>query len=310
MKIAVTGGMGFIGHEVVSRFLKMGHEVAAVDYWEKLIPSYEENRLPIMEDLYKDLPRCYATVDPWSFVQDFKEYAPDIVVHAGAVVDTKDLGSEDLFQKNVTYTQDLTTAASQHGSHIIFFSSAAVYGSNGYPNNPYGLTKAMGEKIVRRSKTRTASLRLFNVFGRNEHHKGTMASMPWKMQNSFRKNARIDIHSLNSKRDFIPSSGVVEAVVDVADIMMAPKTAADSGQNWHKEFDVGTGIPTSFSELIAHFSQLMHRHDLPVNVVDIPNELRGRYQDFTCAGKNGVENIGGKIGTQQGLQEAYGADNR
>lgn len=307
MRIAVTGGMGFIGQEVVARLLTEGHEVMIVDYWKKLIPLYEGHGYPILQELYRDIPRCYAVAEPWEFVQDILHYRPEIIVHAGAVVDTTDYGTDDLFERNVTFTQDLTTNASEIGSHIIFFSSAAVYGEDGHPNNPYGLTKAIGEKIIRRSKTRTASIRLFNVFGRNEHHKGAMASMPWKISQAFKSGKEIEVHSMESKRDFVPVDSVVDAVVQLTDVLMAPKSAVETGQNWHKEFDVGTGLPTSFRELIHHVARATGiQMPYPVKEIEMPRTLIGRYQHYTCAGKHAVENLGGKIGTPEGLVRSYG----
>ena len=306
MRIAVTGGMGFIGHEVVQRLLDLGHEVTVVDYWQSILGSFEQKRLPILQDLYRDLPRCSAVVEPWQFIQDFKSYSPEVTVHAGAVVDTKDLGSDDLWDKNVTYTQDLTTACSEGGSQIIFFSSAAVYGSSGYPNNPYGLTKAMGEKIVRRSRTKTASLRLFNVFGRNEGHKGPMASVPWQISRAVGAGEKFAMHSLSSRRDFVPSQTVVDVVAGLVDPSL--EMSVDD-EHWHASYDVGTGIPTSFSALAQMVGKTMGKSvDEFIEQIDRPADLIGRYQTYTCAGKMGVENLGGSMGTEQGIWEAYGVD--
>jgi ADP-L-glycero-D-manno-heptose 6-epimerase len=309
MRIAVTGGMGFIGHEVVSKMVQEGHEVVVVDFWKELVRNYEKARLPIMQEIYRDLPLCHSVVEPWDFIQDFDSYGPHIVVHAGAIVNTKDLGSDDLFDRNVTYTQDLTKACSDTGAHIIFFSSAAVYGTDGTPNNPYGLTKAIGEKIVRRAKTRTAALRLFNVFGRNEHHKGEMASVPFKFARAARSGGTFNMHSLTSKRDFVPVETVVDSVVKLADVMQGPKDAFDSGKNWHKEFDVGTGLATSFLDMARMVCEAQGRSlDDHLRPSDMPAELIGRYQHNTCAGKVGIENLGGNMGTEQGIRRAYGVD--
>ncbi len=301
MKIAVTGGMGFIGHELVGRLVNDGHEVTVVDYYQELIPRYEKTRMPIMGELYKSLSKVANLVEPWEFAQDFTDYGPQVVVHAGAVVDTKDLGSEELFQRNLAYTEFLTKACNRAGANLIFISSAAVYGNDESPNNPYGLTKALGEKIIRKSRTKTASLRLFNVFGKFEHHKGEMASVPWKLAKAFKSGSKFDLHSLGAKRDFVPSSAVVNAVVRVADDMMAP------GEKWHKTYDVGTGKPTTFEDLRNMIGKVVgYDGENPVRTTEIPNDLVGRFQHYTCAGEHGVENIGGMIDTAEGVRLAYG----
>jgi nucleoside-diphosphate-sugar epimerase len=308
VKIAVTGGLGFIGHELVERLIADGHEVIVVDDFRKLIPSYEKARLPIMQDLYRTLPRCAALVEPWDFLENLgSKYGPHVIVHAGAIVDTKDLGTNGiLFQQNVRYTEMLAEACNDSGACLLFISSAAVYGMDGYPNNPYGLTKALGENIVAKIKTRTASLRLFNVFGKHEHHKGEMASVPWKLAKAFRTGSQMDMHSLSAQRDHVPSSNVVQAIVNVANDMLAP------GEKWHRTYDVGTGKPTSYKDLIKMIASAVRYPDEPtrsvINYVDRPAELEGRYQMYTCAGENGIENIGGMMETSKGILEAYGRE--
>ncbi len=309
MKIAVTGALGFIGHELVDRLIKDGHEVIAVDYCRDLIRLYEKTRLPIMQELYRILPRCHSIVEPEDFISGLgSKFGPHVVVHAGAVVDTKDLGSAHLFNTNVWYTEQLAEACNRIGSHLIFISSAAVYGSEGHPNNPYGLTKAIGEQIVTRTvRSRTACLRLFNVFGRFEHHKGEMASVPWKIAQAFEKGGKFQLHSPQAKRDFIPSAAVVEAITYVANEMMAP------GEKWHRVYDVGTGVPTTFDTLVDLIadSKGWGTKATPIETIEMPPELQGRYQFYTCAGKNDVNVINAgvnykRLGTAQGILEAYG----
>lgn len=301
MKIAVTGGMGFIGHELVDRLTGLGHEVTVVDYMSDLVPMYERAKLPIINEIYRILPKCVSVVDPWEFIAHFEKFGAQVVVHAGAVVNTKDLGSEEMFQKNVRYTELLTEACSNTGANLIFISSAATYGNDGFPNNPYGLTKALGEKIVEKSRAKTASLRLFNVFGTFEHHKGEMASVPWKIAQSFNTGVQFDLHSLDARRDFVPSTSVVSAIVNVADDMMGP------GEKWHRVYDVGTGKPMSFRDLRTTVAKAVRSFGTcPVKMANIPPELIGRYQTYTCAGEHGAENIGGIMSTEDGIMGAYG----
>lgn len=302
MKIAVTGGMGFIGHELVDLLITAGHEVTVVDDFRHLIGMYETTKLPIMKELYRILPNCHNVIEPSDFIEDsiFSSGDYDVVVHAGAVVDTKDLGSDKLFSTNITYTEKLTKLCSRYGAHLIFISSASVYGNDGFPNNPYGLTKAMGEKIVRRSKGDVAILRLFNVFGKFEHHKGEMASVLWRMSNALKTGSGFSLHSLDAKRDFVPSYSVVRAIQSVIKEMMG------EGRFGKQEYDVGTGWALSFRELKNIVQEKSGVKGKYIVEAEIPPELIGRYQTNTCAGKNGVKNIGGVISTEEGIEINYG----
>lgn len=303
MRIAVTGGVGFIGHEVVERLIDDGHEVTVVDFLNDLIPLYEKHKFPIIEQIYRILPKCQEVISPWKFIEEGAgKY--DVVVHAGAIVDTTDMGSTDLFQRNVYFTKLLAEECNKEKTDIIFFSSAATYGVKGYPNNPYGLTKSLGERYMKRcDRIRTASLRLFNVFGKYEHHKGPMASVAWQIAEAFEKGREFRLFNKTAKRDFVPSSTVADVVSK-----MVRKLDSDTFK-WNLEFDVGTGIPISFEGLVDEIAAAKkHSGPSPVVDVEMPQHLVGRYQFFTCAGKNGVENLGGSMGTPEGIRRAYGMD--
>jgi len=302
--IAVTGGMGFIGRELIETLLKDKHTVICVDYLRSIVRDREERRLDCT-GLYSMLGACHAVVEPDDFLERIAELSPQVIVHAGAVADTKDLGSEHLFYRNVAYTEKLTAQASKLGAAMVFISSAAVYGgatpinTGSGPNNPYGLTKALGEQIVSRSKMRTVSLRLFNVFGKDEQHKGKMASVPWQISKAIEEGRRFDLHSLTAARDFVPVTSVVNAIDWAIATLLGSITYPV-----HCVFDVGTGVATSFVD-IANAIKIISKGSGLVCPTDIPDELRGRYQLYTCAGTLGVPNIG-KGNTLESLAEFYG----
>lgn len=304
MKIAVTGGMGFIGHEIAKDLIDRGHFVYIVDFWKEILRTYEQTRLPILPEIYDVLSKCEGAIEPWEFIyNDLDGIKFDLVVHAGAVVDTMNIANNDLFDKNVDFTKALVKACEKHSTNIIFMSSAAVYGSDGKPNNPYGLTKSLGEAIMRNAKVSTVSLRLFNVFGKNEHHKGSMASVPWKIANAFKTGAQFELHSLQAQRDFVPSSTVVKVVAHLAEDIYV------SNSSWRRVYDVGTGSPTPFLKLAELIPYAMeYAGESPLKLVERPTHLNGRYQEYTCAGTHDAENLGDIMTTEKGLEEAYGVD--
>lgn len=300
MRVAITGGLGFIGSKIVEDMLKHGHDVIVVDFWEDLITSYEKNKFPIIESIYRSLPRCTDLVTPYDFLQQVRELGPQIIVHAGAVVDTKDLGDGALWNLNVDYTRTLAEKASIAGSHLIFASSAATYGSKGYPNNPYGLSKVLGERAVYRMKTRVSVLRFFNVFGDNEHHKGAMASVPFKLAEAYRTGETFKMFAPEAQRDFVPVNTVVEAVRGEADRMHGPWGGTS------RTYDVGTGVATSFLDLDNFVMQATKNTTSCVRLIDMPEELKGRYQGFTQAGHPGSVLYPPYMNTRQGIEHYYG----
>lgn len=309
MRVAVTGGLGFIGQEVVKYLIERGRNVIIVDRWKSVIPWYESERFPIIRSVYESIGNDHvqALMEP----DEFLTWLPgnsslDAIIHLGAVVDTMDMGeSGDLFHDNVEFTSLLTKAAdSDRNSEIIpgivFASSAAVYGSNGSPNNPYGMTKSLGEKIVRRYRGASVCYRLFNVFGTLEHHKGAMASVPFKLWQAYKNCERFDLHSPDAKRDFVPVRSVAAAMTLSAEGMWSKKHYGSY------TLDLGTGTATSFSDLDTAIMRATRSLTSCVRHVDVPANLVGRYQGYTCAG---VRNSRAEIyqSTQDAIEELYGS---
>lgn len=304
MNIGVTGGLGFIGHELVKRLIRDNHSVTCVDHWETLIPRYERLKLPIMEEIYGTIPKCVALMNPREFLEssscwDDRIDSLDRVVHLGAISDTMDLGeSGDLFRENVLYTKELARIAGEARIGIVFASSAAVYGSSFQPNNPYGLTKAMGENIMRSCMSPTISLRFFNVFGLNEHHKGRMASVPWKLYNAYMKGNIFEMHSLDASRDFVSVDTVVDAIID--SLGQLSKRIPS-----HTVLDVGSGHATTFAGIDELISSALGTNSC-IKSVEMPAALKGRYQNFTQAGSKGVPNYGTSRSTKSEIMRIYG----
>ena len=299
MNIAVTGGLGFIGERVVSRLLQDGHSVAIVDYWDEKIRAYEENRYPILEGIYSNIARCSDVLTPLQLLDRICDFQS--IVHLGAVVDTTDLGGADMVDNNVNYVRQLIESINslQYSKpSVIFGSSAAVYGNSGFPNNPYGAFKSLAERLFERLRAPVFIYRFFNVFGKNEHHKGQMASIPFKLAKAYELEQEFEMHSLDASRDFIPVDSVASCIAKSLSFFEGPLTKK-------KICDLGTGIATSFRSLDAIVMEAMGKSVSCIKEIDLPERLKGRYQTFTRAGISEY-NAGSEISTVNGIQAAYG----
>lgn len=312
MRIVVTGALGFIGTEVVSLMDGSGDEIVLVDFWEELVQQYETGRFPIIDRVYRNIQIAADVMEPWSFIEALRSNSiafPDVIIHLGAVVDTTDLGSHAMFDRNVRYVRALVDAANEGDRQppgIVFASSAATYGRDfTRPSNPYGMTKTVGERVISRTRGQFANLRFFNVFGSLEGHKEKMASVPFKIAQAYRRGDRFDMHSLSASRDFVPVGTVARHCVDLARGMVAP----DRGADIKSTFDVGTATSTTFFNLDNFIMQATGNVVSCVREVPIPPELVGRYQMFTCAGTgpNPVPVLGkDDQSTRDGIEEHYG----
>ena len=187
---------------------------------------------------------------------------------------------------------------------LVYASSAATYGSGekGYnddeslpfelePLNPYGKSKNEFDKWTLTQDKKPffwAGLKFFNVYGPNEYHKGRMASVIFHAFNQIKETGKVklfrshrpDFENGKQLRDFV----YVKDVVEVMYFLMHHRK--DSGL-----YNLGTGHADSFLNLTnATFSAL----GKPSNIefIDIPEDIRDKYQYFTEANMAKLRAIG------------------
>ncbi len=126
---------------------------------------------------------------------------------------------------------------------------------------------------------KAVGLKFFNVYGPNEYHKGRMASMVHHMVNSIRQEGKVKLfqsHRLDKyqhgdqSRDFIYVKDVVQMMHS---FLLHDKTGI---------YNAGSGVSSTWNQLAdAVFAAL----NIPSNIeyIPMPQDLMGRYQDYTCA---------------------------
>jgi len=158
-KILVTGGAGFIGHHLVKRLLKEGHDVTVIDNLSTGLPQ----RLPKQAKFFKgniEDDDIYRVIEGCSHV-----------FHLAAKTDARAADDDSVYRVNYLGSKKVFEAAKTVGAKITFTSSAAVYGSAQPPQkenflcqpiSQYGKSKLKAEKLLTQNDL---ILRLFNVYG-------------------------------------------------------------------------------------------------------------------------------------------------
>ena len=263
-RLLLTGGFGFIGLRIAERFLDEGWAVDIVDERAHLT-RYFQARLPIARRMLRVVSRCRNLWDLGLPSNLDKCY--DLLVHCGAVSATTATGDE-LFLKNIDWTRSLLNEWG-HTERIIFISSGAVYGDGTGPLNLYGLTKSVGERMFwdnDPSREKTTVLRPFNVYGEDEHHKGAQASLVFKLCASAVAGRTEDVFGMNYvSRDWVYVGDVVRCV-------------------WNS-YLVGVLGTYDVGGETANVQELVEMTGCQTRVVDMPEELKGRYQFSTKAGE-------------------------
>jgi ADP-L-glycero-D-manno-heptose 6-epimerase len=162
----------------------------------------------------------------------------------------------------------LNRACKKRNIPLIFSSTAAIYGNGNGPLNLYAESKLQNEKDI---SNYAVCLRLFNVYGGNEQHKGRMASVIFKWFNELKESGKIKLF-LNSnlyKRDFI-------FVDDICQV------AYNSYKNYIPGiYDVGSGQSVDFETIADEIIRLIGMGTK--EYVKMPDDLKKQYQTNTLA---------------------------
>ena len=294
--IVVTGAAGFIGSCLVGFLNQQGFEnIIIVDefsradkvqnYWDKKFIHKIER-----EDFFRWLKKDQPTVD--------------FIFHIGARTDTTEFDYSIHEHLNVDYSQKIWNYCVEKQVPLVYASSAATYGAGelGYnddhdvvsklsPLNPYGISKNEFDKwalLQQHCPPFWGGLKFFNVYGPNEYHKARMASVIWHSFNQIRKDGEVklfkshrpDFKDGQQLRDFV----YVKDVLKVCYWLMENKPASGI-------YNLGTGKARSFEDLVkATFSGL--DMDPKIIFIDMPEDIRDKYQYFTEANMNKLKNAG------------------
>jgi ADP-L-glycero-D-manno-heptose 6-epimerase len=285
--IVVTGAMGFIGSGLIGYLNRMGrHDLIAVDdfYQWKKEPNLAGKR--VHDFVHRDL-----------FIPYFEKIASnvDAVFHIGARTDTISDDTAVFDALNLRYSQAIWRICAAHGIPLVYASSAATYGDGtaGFrdeetaldalkPLNAYAWSKHQFDQWVvaqEQAPPRWYGLKFFNVYGPNEYHKGRMASVIFHAFHQIRQTGSLKL--FKSHRPEYADGGQMRDFIYVRDILDMVWHAF-AGQAPSGIYNAGTGTARTFADLgQAIFAGL----GLPpaIEYIDMPEDLRDRYQYFTEA---------------------------
>ena len=306
--IVVTGSNGFIGSNLIKGLNEIGYkDIIAVDDQDD--PELKEN-----------IAHCdiqdFLNID--EFINLIRNNEIDgtkigAIFHQGACSNTMEWDADFLYKNNLLYSKELLYFSQKTKTPLIYASSASVYGAgkifeesveNEDPINLYAYSKFKFDQLVRqeliKSETQIVGLRYFNVYGPQEQHKGTMASVAFHLHNQLKDNEEIKLFEGSDgyddgeqRRDFI----YVEDVVKVNLWFL-------ENQKVSGIFNVGTGKSQTFNE-VAH-SVINWNKRGKINYVPFPEKLKGAYQSYTQANISRLRKAGYKdefLNVQEGVKK-------
>jgi ADP-L-glycero-D-manno-heptose 6-epimerase len=298
VRYVVTGGAGFIGSNVVAQIERRGlGEVAVVD--------------PLRDERWRNISkrRLSAVItDHDQFFQYLDDDCPDdtTIIHMGARTSTDDADVEALVKTNTQLTVDLFRYCRERFWPFVYASSASVYGASqrqaeaddegSAPLNPYAWSKLTADNIIRSvasldggyhllgarsSPSMWVGLRLFNVYGPGEQHKGEQKSFVSRCFDAIAASQPITVFRGSDAfvRDWVYVEDVARLVCDILTGPMPHEPPLPFGSG---VYNVGTGSAVSFID-VAKACIEASGTITPLETVAFPTGLNGRYQSYTKA---------------------------
>ncbi len=294
--IALTGAAGFIGSCMLSKLNAEGlNNIVIVDDFSKTekLNNYSNSKFALK-------------IERENFIQWFKENADKVegVYHLGARTDTTEFDWNVFKKLNLEYTKDIWNICAENNIPMVYASSAATYGGgeHGYeddlniisklePLNPYGRSKHefdLWALVQEKRPPFWAGLKFFNVYGPNEYHKGRMASVIFHSYNQILANGQVKLFRSHKEgykdgwqmRDFV----YVKDVVSVLFYLMKHQPESSI-------YNLGSGIARSFYDLASSTFVAMGK-ETNIEYIDIPEDIRDKYQYYTEANMNKLISVG------------------
>lgn len=285
--IVVTGATGFIGSALVWELNQKGRkDIICVD-------SVPPQARPGILDK-RDYDRFMDHNEFLNYLADGPDENIEWIIHMGACSSTTEMNVEFLRENNTLYTQKLFEFCRDNNARFVYASSGACYGdgTKGFddqtdPNelsalNPYGDSKLNFDRWV---LTQTEfpplwmGLRFFNVYGPNEYYKKDMSSVVFKAYRQIKVNGSLKLFRSHIEeykdgeqlRDFVYVKDITRWIMEILD-----------GKGFSGIYNMGYGKARTWLSLATGVFQNLNQ-ELNIEWIDIPEDMRPRYQYFTEA---------------------------
>jgi nucleoside-diphosphate-sugar epimerase len=213
MKVLVVGSEGNIGTKLVKHLHDCGHQVLRSDIIQHFAGDYVQTDVVSLGDLYDEAIK----------------FKPDAVYHLAAMVSrvTCEKAAHLTIDTNLSGTNNVVQMCKMLNAQMINFSTSEIYGNiSGMmsedrqdlsPNNRYGLTKYLAEKIVEyevnNHNLKAVTVRPFMFYDEDETM-GDHRSAMIRFAEGLIRGERITVHK-NSKRSWLHMSDAVVALEKV-----------------------------------------------------------------------------------------------
>jgi UDP-glucose 4-epimerase len=268
MKILVTGGLGFIGSNLIKKLIKENHQVTCLD---NLYTGTLENKVD----------GCSYILDDCLNIDTLNQQF-DVIYHLGAVsrVQPSFENPVTTFKYNVEGTVAICEYALKHNIKRLVYAGSSSKWHNP-SDSPYAMYKYLGEEVCKLYK-QTYGLnveiaRFYNVYGPGESVGSPWSSVIGIWRGQIQKNQPITIvGDGEQRRDF----------THIDDIVSGLCLIGESNHMHTDAWELGTGINYSINELYQIF---YNKFNIIKN--NIPDQ-KGNYRETLRINTDAVDLLG------------------
>lgn len=241
----VTGGLGFVGSNLVDELVRKGHEVHVWDNLSSESSSYN----------YANLKVKYTIND----VRDINRYIHhpkyDVIFHlaANARIQPSFQNPLEYLSNDIMGTAHICDLARKLGSKVVYAGSSSAYA--GPMLNPYSFAKYTGEQVCemyhRVYGMSTITARFFNVYGPRQPKNGAWATVIGVFENLCLEGKPMTVTGNGEqKRDFTHIDDIVSGFIALSEI-----------EGTGTVVNLGTGVNYTLNSVADMFSK--HKVYLP-----------------------------------------------
>jgi len=269
MRVLVTGGVGFIGSNLIEKLHKQEHEVISVDNYST---GKKENEHSFCEYHNVDLQE-----HPLEYVKMEK---PDIIYHLAAKARILPSIQNPLhtMKNNVNSMIHVLDYARSKNVPVVYAGSSSVVGD--IYSNPYTLSKFYGEELCKMYSevydTPISICRFYNVYGKYQLTEGAYCTLIGIFERLYNNNQPLTITGDGEqRRDFTHVDDIVDGLIRCGKGL---NSSGDRLVIMGKTFELGRGKNYSVNEIADTFG------DYPREYIDVrPGEMRNTLNTDTMA---------------------------
>ena len=273
MKALVTGGVGFIGTNLIKRLLKDGHEVTSIDNYST---GFKENEQEGCK--YLDVDLAVSTPKHGSWGQGkFQLEKPDVIYHMAALARIQPSLEKPhpTIVNNFLSTLNVLEYARNNNIRVVYAGSSSIH--HGIYESPYAWSKFSGEDLCKLYsnvyKVETSICRFYNVYGDYQIKEGAYATVLGIFQNQYENNKPLTIvGSGEQRRDFTHVDDIVDGIIK----------SSEGSFNKCEIFELGSGVNFSINEIADMFGEDYPREHI--------SKREGEY-DVTLADYSHAQNL-------------------